>query len=289
MALGSCGEIRISSDRMEIRSHGTRLFPAAAYLDDLSAFSVSPHWHDEMEVFSVSSGCAVIHVGAESFLLSEGEGAFINSGSLHGAFRQGKGACLHSIVFHPRLISGGSGTIFSQKYIEPLLSDASIGFVRLSADETRLLEEAWSLMEAEDEGYEIRVRNALSSLIASLVPKCPERREEKESRAVQRMKMMLGFISGNLSSPITVSDIARSAYISESECERCFRKIVGTSPIQYVKELRISQAAELLLKTERPVSEIALSVGFQDMSYFSASFRRSKGMAPSAFRRRQAR
>ena len=73
--------------------------------------------------------------------------------------------------------------------------------------------------------------------------------------------------------------------MSESECLRCFRAMLGTTPIQYVKQLRIQKAAELLLSTGRRVADIAAQCGFQDASYFTRTFREHRGCSPAEYRR----
>ena len=60
--------------------------------------------------------------------------------------------------------------------------------------------------------------------------------------------------------------------------------MIGRSPIQYVKQVRIQKAAELLLGTDLKISDIGLQCGFQEMSYFAKAFRELKGCTPHEFR-----
>jgi len=66
---------------------------------------------------------------------------------------------------------------------------------------------------------------------------------------------------------------------------RAFRRAYGSSVGDYVRRLRIEQAARALGDSDRPLAEIALAAGFADQSHFSNVFRRQTGMSPSAFRR----
>ena len=106
----------------------------------------------------------------------------------------------------------------------------------------------------------------------------------KALRDEQRMKAMLRFIQENYSEELTTEKIAGSANLSDSECLRCFRAMVGTTPIQYVKQLRVQKAAELLASTDRKIADIGALCGFQEMSYFAKTFRTLKGRTPSAYR-----
>jgi AraC-like DNA-binding protein len=65
----------------------------------------------------------------------------------------------------------------------------------------------------------------------------------------------------------------------------CFRREVGMTPISYLNRYRVNQAKQLLGEGEKSVTEIAMSVGFSDSSYFGRVFRRQVGVSPDAYRR----
>ena len=64
-----------------------------------------------------------------------------------------------------------------------------------------------------------------------------------------------------------------------------FRKVTGYSPIDYLLHVRLAKAAEMLQKTELPISEIALECGFTDSNYFSRQFRRHCNSSPRDYRK----
>lgn len=99
------------------------------------------------------------------------------------------------------------------------------------------------------------------------------------------MKQMLSFIQQSFGETITVRQIAQSASISESECMRCFRQTIGTTPGAYLKNYRLQYAAELLKNTDISVASAASRCGFQEMSYFSRAFRNVYGCTPSGYRK----
>ena len=101
----------------------------------------------------------------------------------------------------------------------------------------------------------------------------------------ERMKYMLTFIHKNYSEDISLGDIAKEAFIGEREALRCFARTIGTSPIEYLQKYRIYTAAELLRKSELPVTEICLQAGFNSPSYFSKIFCRMLGMTPREYRK----
>ena len=74
--------------------------------------------------------------------------------------------------------------------------------------------------------------------------------------------------------------------ISVSEALRCFHNTIGLTPIQYLKNYRIQQAAAQLQNTDRKISEIGNACGFQEMSYFAKAFREIMGVTPSRYRKK---
>ena len=300
--------------------HGSALFPVACYDTDLRQYPVSWHWHTELEAVVVTQGAAVFAVGQERFTVRQGEGIFINSGVLHtvwnaepngeapeedaqGSSLQGeasqKGApqsgWLHSVVFHARLVAGGFDSVFWQKYLQPLTTDSARQSVLLGAgtpwhaEALCAVETAWNSCSVQMPGYEFEVREALSRLALLLCRhSAPARTNspERVQREEERLKQMLRFIEEHYASELTAAQIAQSARISESECLRCFRRTICTPHSQYLKQLRVQKAAQLLSDTACGVAEVGALCGFQDASYFTKIFRETKGCTPSEFRRR---
>ena len=109
--------------------------------------------------------------------------------------------------------------------------------------------------------------------------------QESEITTQTRVKRMVSFIYGNYAKNITLAEIAASASVSKSECNRCFRKYFGVTPFQFLNEHRIEHASQLLLTTSDPVKSISLSCGFEDAGYFIRLFKKTKGVTPAAFRK----
>ena len=96
---------------------------------------------------------------------------------------------------------------------------------------------------------------------------------------------MIQYIHDHFSEQLTISQIAKSASISNSECIRCFHHVIGMTPIQYLKEYRLHRACQMLSSTNELISDIALQCGFHDFSYFTKTFRETRGITPGEYRR----
>jgi AraC family transcriptional regulator len=85
--------------------------------------------------------------------------------------------------------------------------------------------------------------------------------------------------------PLSLTDLADSVGFSPFHFLRVFRRATGTTPHQYLIGARLRLAVQMLLDTQRPITEIAYDVGFQDLSNFVRTFHRVVGCSPGTYRR----
>jgi transcriptional regulator GlxA family with amidase domain len=86
--------------------------------------------------------------------------------------------------------------------------------------------------------------------------------------------------------PLRVEDLARAAGHSRAHFSREFRRAFGESPHAYLLTRRLERAAALLRMTDRPVVDVALSVGWRSLGSFTSAFTRTYGEPPTAYRAR---
>ena len=84
---------------------------------------------------------------------------------------------------------------------------------------------------------------------------------------------------------ISIEQYAASRSMSTSWFSRSFRSATGTSPMQYILQIRIRNAQTLLETTDDSISNIASIVGYDNPLYFSRLFSRAKGVSPTGYRK----
>lgn len=92
------------------------------------------------------------------------------------------------------------------------------------------------------------------------------------------------WIDAHSALPIVLDDMARAAGLSVYHYLRMFAAVFDVTPHQYLVRTRLRKAARLLADEDRPVTDVALDVGFADLSNFVRSFHRAAGVSPRAFR-----
>lgn len=88
----------------------------------------------------------------------------------------------------------------------------------------------------------------------------------------------------NPAESFTVDRLAKAAGMSRSSFADHFQNTFGTTPIEFLKKLRLRHAARLLERSDLPVEAIARSIGYESRTYFSRAFRAEFGASPRTFR-----
>jgi AraC-like DNA-binding protein len=93
---------------------------------------------------------------------------------------------------------------------------------------------------------------------------------------------IIAYVQENIGEPLSVSDLAERAFMSPSTFSHLFRDTTGKSPYQFVKDMRLSRARDLLIENELSVTQISKAVGYRSASHFINEFRDRYGMTPRA-------
>ncbi len=101
-----------------------------------------------------------------------------------------------------------------------------------------------------------------------------------------RLLSVVEFVTARFSQPIEVAELAELVDLSVSQLQREFGRLFGTTPIQYIREVRVGVACHLLETSNQTLTNIAAQCGFYDQSHFSRQFKASTGMTPLDYRRR---
>jgi transcriptional regulator GlxA family with amidase domain len=84
--------------------------------------------------------------------------------------------------------------------------------------------------------------------------------------------------------PLNIEALAHQFDLSVRSLNRRFKDASQQTPKQYIQDLRVDAAKELLRKTNLSIGDIATHVGYQDVSYFSEIFKRKMGSNPKLYR-----
>ena len=246
------------------------------------------HWHEDLQFIYVLDGIIEVRTLDNSVQIQTGEAIFINKNVVHFV-REIKNCHYNSFLFPPYFLAFYAGSP-AKDFVDSVITNDRLPIVHFTAavawhKEVSALLQQLALLEKNKTSfyvYEVLVR--LSSLWLTMCKHITLPQEQTESVIHLRMQKILRFIEEHFSEEITLSDLSASANISKSECSRCFKISMDTTPYKYLTEYRLSKAAQLLAKTNEPVGNIAAAVGFHQISHFGKCFKEKTGCSPKAYR-----
>ena len=122
-------------------------------------------------------------------------------------------------------------------------------------------------------------------LLASTPGLCTEHTVSTESRMTETLRPVLTYIQKHHSESVTIEQLAKIAHMSSSYFMSCFKQNFGLGAIEYLNQVRIRSACDLLRNANRSISDIAFDTGFHNLSNFNRQFRTKVGCSPQTYRK----
>jgi AraC-like DNA-binding protein len=220
--------------------------------------------HDQLSISFVRRGSLTYRVGKRSYELVPGSVLCGRPGVDY--------VCTHN--------PGG--------YAEALAFRFEPGFASLEADGVPPLAELTTLgglaVAAADGASDVGL-DEVGVLLAARMAGVPSGSPGGSAADRRRAVTAALWIDEHSAEPVTLEAGARAAGLSLFHYLRMFSKVIGVTPHQYLVRCRLRQAARLLAEGSEPITDIALRVGFGDLSNFVRTFRRAAGVSPGRFRR----
>ena len=254
---------------------------------------------DEAEVLVVNNGELRVQCDDGLHKVVAGQGVLITPGSRHKlASSSTEDTAFYSVVFRPEFaIDTNPDNDISAKYFVPVRERFSR--TCLVMDEANLRDEAAldrvnNIIAAntiKKFGYEMATKGYICMLWVLLLEFYGSVDSHFNGKNVPsqdelRVKSAIAYMEEFYADPITLEDIADKIHVSRNECCRCFKRVKGLSPVDFLIRLRIFAAAKILYKDPLSVdtiSELGFKTGFNNTSYFNRMFKRFIGCTPREF------
>ncbi len=258
---------------------GTPEFPLGFYRVDRTHpnYHMQLHWHVEYEMIHICTGSLTLFLDEETVQCSRGDCILVAGSMLHGATPRG---CVYECaVFDTRSLFFG--------ICQTALSGMN-GFLRMEAgsEENAAALAFFDALQGTENGKEFMILSALYRCIGLLQQKnLFQSSPVQGSKKIQHLKKALQFIETDYSSTITLPQLAQVCGMSPKYFCRFFKEMTHKTPIDYLNNYRVKIACEMLRQNQESITEIALSCGFNDLSYFIKTFKRYKGVSPKNYQK----
>lgn len=250
------------------------------------------HWHRALEINLITAGSGTYIINGQEYHFASGDVFLIDSHDLHRAY-EGKDLEMVVIMFEPSLISSEhrfdpeimlpfrqTGDLFSNRISAVQIADAG---VKLDSYILKILQE----YQSDHISRHSVIHGCLLLFLAEVnrnfrqESKLPGRWHEKHLEGIREIIQVM---ESSLERPWTLAELAEQAHLSPSRFSALFSQAAGTSPMNYLLQLRMDYAVQLLEQSQLSILEIAEASGFRNLSNFNRLFLRYVGMTPTRMR-----
>ena len=275
----------------ENKPHGTKDDPFSIYhiANVKRSFQIPVHWHDEFEIIYVKSGFLTVSISGENYIGKPGDAFVVSPGNLHFMGSQTGNVDYFTFLFPLKYISFRTDDILDDKLLEPLNSGHLIISPEIEdavKEQCEQLVEIYGAKKEESQSKitaQIKTKIILLQFILELWKKGFIVENDTSGKNTVE-KEMVSYIQQNFTGKILLKEFGEQFHLSEKYISRYFKEHFHITISQYVTYLRLEHAKQLLQDTDIPVTEVAMQSGYQNVSYFIRSFKKTYGMSPLKYR-----
>ncbi len=150
-----------------------------------------------------------------------------------------------------------------------------------------IYEKLFQVINSQEYVKDMLIMTLLTELLTELMRQCWGNEAVKGISASQkRWEPVKEYLEDNYYKSVKLEELAETFSINKFYLTRKFKEIYGETINEYLTNLRITKAKELLRFSDMTISEISDCVGYSEVAYFTRVFKRNEGMAPSIFKKR---
>ena len=263
----------------------TRTYPESAIPYNMLRYII-----DGSAEFVVDGETVIVRKGQVSYIP---EGCWLSCKALEDTF------AFYSIRFTTSVFYEGANFL-REYYNFPLVMDVGEGIEPYFSD-------IYKWVRTDKKSKSFHVRGALDTLIASLIDilnsdepddvkaeingleyNLEQIRKRVKKSTVQtdpRIQTVIDYIMLNPTEEYTSDKLSGMAEVAETTFRRLFKEATGKTATEFIRQVRLTTAARLLLVSNDPVNCIAHDVGFEDANHFTRVFKQAFGMTPGRYRK----
>ena len=247
----------------------------------------------------IIDGSAEFVVDGETVIVRKGQVSYIPEGCWLSCKALEDTFAFYSIRFTTSVFYEGANFL-REYYNFPLVMDVGKGIEPYFSD-------IYKWVRTDKKSKSFHVRGALDTLIASLIDilnsdepddvkaeingleyNLEQIRKRVKKSTVQtdpRIQTVIDYIMLNPTEEYTSDKLSGMAEVAETTFRRLFKEATGKTATEFIRQVRLTTAARLLLVSNDPVNCIAHDVGFEDANHFTRVFRQAFGMTPGRYRK----
>lgn len=254
-------------------------------------------WHTSLEIFLCIRGKGRYYIGNKQYEFEEGDFFVINDSELH------KSEIYENGFFDALVIMFSPVKLFQEEIGRRELLNIFYGrmpdFCHMYRPDAARREQYFcvgKLLLEEYEQKQVGYKDGIRALLIWLLTDLNRAYAANDSQelyyvAGEKLKNKriisetLNYVENHYREDISLGNLAEKLYVTQSYLSREFKKNTGYSMVKFITNRRIREARELLRNTDMSITEVAISVGYNNITHFNAMFKKEIGISPKEFRR----
>lgn len=264
----------------------------ARYKPEITGTIFPSHWHEHIELLFIINGSIEAKCDNSLFCANKGDLIIFNSNELHRGEKVSTELDYYCIIFDISFLKGHNIDGSLTRYITPIAQN-SILFKNHIKENESISECILTIVheyEEKDFAYELSIKSLLSRLVVILLRNhigkilAPNEYDIYNKKA-NKIKNVLKYIETNYTKKLSLDLLADIAGMNKYYFCHSFKAVTGQTLNTYVNFIRMTAAESMLRNTDLSITDIALSVGFDDINYFSRTYKKHMGISPTAARK----
>lgn len=243
-----------------------------------------PHWHTYLEILCFIEGNSEIQINDKYFEVYEGDIVLLDSLDIHSL----KGNCKHIAILidlsnmqNMKLINA---SILPYKAEDKVIGKESEE-IWIKDKIIENINSIFTMYESKLPGYYFNILSRVYDMLGNISLYCSQKQSDSSCKLkkdeLEKVELILNYIDKNYTEDISLEEAAKVLNFSSNYFCRFFKRSLGKTFFEYVNFYRCTKAEILLNTTDKTITEIALEVGFNSVSYFDKTYRKYKGCKPS--------
>ena len=230
-----------------------------------------------------------VSISGDCYIGIAGDAFVVSPGNLHLMGSQTGTVDYFTFLFPLKYISFRTDDMLDDKLLEPLNSGHLMINPRVKDSAKELCEQLIDIYMAENDETEskitaqIKTKIILLQFILEMWKKGFVIENDTSGRNIVE-KEMVSYIQQNFTGKISLKEFGEQFHLSEKYISRYFKEHFHITLSQYITYLRLENAKQLLQDTDLSVTETAMQSGYQNVSYFIRSFKKTYGISPLKYR-----
>ena len=252
-----------------------RKFPYIFHISNIEkSYHFAPHWHEAIEILAFTQGKCHVVINTAQIEAHKGDIIVINAGGVHTIIPENE-CSYYCAILEPEIWHELGIDIKNTHFKEKITNSELM----------KMFENAGKEKSEKNEHYRQALLSMMCLIGIYLSRNCVDVSYKGPGstnlKKIQTVKKTIDYIEKNVCTPFSIEAAAKE--LSFTKCYLChvFKEITGMTIITYLNERRGDIAEKMIIGGDMQINEVALACGFENFSYFSRTYKKYKGVAPS--------